>query len=73
MLFLKYHKSDVDNYSAADREIYCLSKTRHKPLGIHKKSQCCQFTDTVGEISESEEGKEEGEKVGKYRVKWNVR
>lgn len=51
MSFLKYHKSDVDNYSTRDCEIYCLSKTRDNPLGIHKKSQCCQLTDTARERS----------------------
>lgn len=58
MSFLKYHKSGVDNYGTRDCQIYGLSKKRHNPLGIHRKSQCCQLTDTAREISKSEEDKE---------------
>lgn len=65
MSFLKYHKSDVDNYGTRDCEIYCLSKTRHNPLGIHKKSQCCQLTDTARDINNSEEDKKKEEKARK--------
>lgn len=63
MSFLKYHKSDVDNYGTRDCEIYCLSKTESKPLKIHKKSHCCHLADTAREISNSagDKGREEGE------------
>ena len=72
MSFLKYHKSDVDNYSTRDCEMYCLSKTRHNPLGIHKKSQSCQLTDTAREISNGEEDKEEEEIARKVQSESKV-
>lgn len=61
MSFLKYHKSDADNYSTRDCEIYCLCKTRHNPLGIHKKLQCCRLTDVARQISNSKGDKEDEE------------
>ena len=63
--FLKYHESDVDNYTTKHCEIYCLSKTRCNPLGIHKKSECCHLTDTAKEMSNSEEDEEQEDKVRK--------
>lgn len=69
MSFLKHHKSDVDNYSTEDGEIYCLSKIRHNQVGI-QKINCCQLTGTERKICNSEEDKERREEnQGKHRDK----